>query len=950
VDSKWLNCVLVNARSICNKLVEFRQLIYSNDYDVIFICESWLTSNWPNGILDPLHMFNIVRCDRNLRSGGGVCILIKKSLNYAEIAVDDQFNLLEICCIDIILGTHLHYRFVCTYRPPGNNRENMEYASLLAKYIDVISSSRHPIVMLGDLNLPNIDWLHLAAQNDGIHNFLLDTFVSNGFTQLVTDPTRGDNILDIILTNEPTIISKLSVCEPFSNSDHNQVQFCVDVISEHSEVTNSYYTEKRFLWHEADYDGMNLYLSAVDWYGMLTVNLSPNDLWSALRDKIYEAANLFVPITNYLSNVPKRGHLKLYPKTIRNGLARKRCLWRAHRKDPENSRLFVRYKKCETECRNMIQKHELAKEAKVISADNIGSFYKFVNNRLTCSTGIATLLDNAGNAVTSDADKAELLNQYFGSVCTKDDGQLPCLKQIVPKDAKLSSVDFSINAVLRVLKKLKTKSAPGPDKLPSVLYKNLSYSLAEPLSLLFASCQSVGKIPDEWRSAIVTPLYKGGISSAASNYRPVSLTCVVCKIMERIITSETLSYLRAHDVISKQQHGFLSRRCTETNLLECLNDWTLALHDRKSVMAVYVDFAKAFDSVSHKKLCHKLLSYGIDGNLYSLLENFLADRSQCTRVGNSYSTQINLCSGVIQGSCLGPLLFILYINDIVQLFDGLCVCKLYADDLKLYSIVESPTDHQTMQYALNRLFKWADTWQLNISYKKCSALPVGSLSLDYVFTFGSNTVSNVSCVRDLGVLIDSNLSFAEHISHIVAKAHARACLIHKCFLSRDTSTLVRAFITYVRPLLEYCSCVWSPHLKNSIYKIESVQRKFTKRLRGLSKLSYSDRLEALNLPSLELRRLRIDLTWCYKILFGVVDVPVDDFFAFSPVKHTRGHSFKLFKRRSNTCARSSFFSVRVVNAWNSLPYDTNFNSVAGFKRSIAKADFSEFLNVDFMSS
>jgi len=155
---------------------------------------------------------------------------------------------------------------------------------------------------------------------------------------------------------------------------------------------------------------------------------------------------------------------------------------------------------------------------------------------------------------------------------------------------------------------------------------------------------------------------------------------------------------------------------------------------------LYVDFARASDSVSYNKLCHKFLSYGIDDNLYSLLENFLADRSLCTRVGNSCSTNIYLSGGVSQSSCLSPLLFILYINDIVQLVDGLCVCKLYADDLKLYSVVESPTDPQTMQDALNRLFKWADTWQLGISYKKCSALPIGSHSVYHVFAFGSNTV------------------------------------------------------------------------------------------------------------------------------------------------------------------------------------------------------------------
>jgi len=193
----------------------------------------------------------------------------------------------------------------------------------------------------------------------------------------------------------------------------------------------------------------------------------------------------------------------------------------------------------------MIQKHEPAKKVKVISADNIGSFYKFVNNRLTCSSGIATLIDNAGNAVTTDTNKAELLNQYFGPVCTKDDGQLPYFNQATPDDVKLNSVDFSINAVLRVLKKLKTKSAPGPDKLTPVLYQNLSSSLAEPLSLSFVSCQSVDKIPDEWHSAIVTPLYKGGISSVVSNYRPVSLSCVACKIMECIITSDMLTLIPA---------------------------------------------------------------------------------------------------------------------------------------------------------------------------------------------------------------------------------------------------------------------------------------------------------------------------------------------------------------------------------------------------------------------
>ena len=219
------------------------------------------------------------------------------------------------------------------------------------------------------------------------------------------------------------------------------------------------------------------------------------------------------------------------------------------------------------------------------------------------------------------------------------------------------------------------------------------------------------------------------------------------------------------------------------------------------------------------------------------------------------------CKWCYSGSCLGPLLFVIYINDVVKLFDQDCVCKLYADDLKLYMHMNLPNCDSRLQHCLDKLADWSCTWQLSISHKKCAIMRVGNTKTSYQFNLMSNPIASVSVVRDLGVFIDDSANFST-IHHIVTRASARANLIHKCFMSKDISTLTRAFIVYVRPLLEYASVVWSPYLVKDIKRVESVQRRFTKRLSGMSNLTYSEWLASLGLESVELRRLLISTRSC----------------------------------------------------------------------------------------
>ena len=329
------------------------------------------------------------------------------------------------------------------------------------------------------------------------------------------------------------------------------------------------------------------------------------------------------------------------------------------------------------------------------------------------------------------------------------------------------------------------------------------------------------------------------------------------------------------------------------------------------------------------------------------IENFLTDRTQVTRVGQFVSDSATISSGVIQGSCLGPILFLLYINDVTSVIGTRVKCKLYADDVKLYSAIESDDDQFNLQQALNRLKQWSDAWQLNISSSKCAVLNIGNkpmlqeidLASDATYSLGTDRLPVTEVVKDLGVFTDGLLKYQTHISHICSNARRRIGLLFKCFQTRDIQILLKAYITYIRPILEYASCVWSPSQAGLIDAVESVQRRFTKLLPGMFEVNYCDRLIQLGLDSLETRRLRFDLIMAYKIIFGLCDTGASELFTLRTESKTRGHEYKLIVENCEINVRKNFFAQRVVKVWNSLPAETiSFDSLSQFKQSLLKID------------
>jgi len=493
------------------------------------------------------------------------------------------------------------------------------------------------------------------------------------------------------------------------------------------------------------------------------------------------------------------------------------------------------------------------------------------------------------------------------------------------------------------IKKLKPKPSAGPDGLSAEFITNVARGVCLPLVSIFCQSFQSSVIPDMWRKAYVTPVFKKGSACDVKNYRPISLTCTCCKVMETFIKEQLLEYLLSAGLISRHQHGFLARHSTCSQLIECTNDWTIALNSRNSVDVAYIDFSKAFDTVSHPKLISKLKSFGIGGKLLAWFSDYLKNRSQVVRVGNCLSTESPVISGVPQGSVLGPILFLLFINDIVDEFGDFLGVKLFADDVKIYVIIKDVVDTDMLQDGLNKLLAWSLKWQLILAENKCQVLHIGGRNPMRSYVVGQSTLPDCFDCVDLGVTVDSDLKFNNHISNIVNKAFQRSSLILRCFKTRDPAVLFRAFVVYVRPILEYCSQVWNPVYIGNIRKIESVQRSFTRRLFGFSKLTYEQRLSALKAESLELRRLKSDLIFLFNVFSdkSVIDssiLPRD-----TRGICTRGHSLKLVKNHCVSNCRLHSFPVRCINVWNVLPSNiVESSNLAVFKHRLHDYDFSEF--------
>lgn len=409
---------------------------------------------------------------------------------------------------------------------------------------------------------------------------------------------------------------------------------------------------------------------------------------------------------------------------------------------------------------------------------------------------------------------------------------------------------------------------------------------------------SEGKLHMDWKFAVVKPLHKKGHKSTVSNYRPDSLTSIVCKTLERIIRDELTEYLEKNSLLSRDQHGFRAGRSCASQLLEIMEIWTRFLHESRAFDTVYLDFAKAFDKVPYERLKLKLHSYGIDGKLFDWLSDFLQSRSQSVMVNSVCSSKIRVTSGIPQGSVLGPLLFVIYINDLPNVVAS--HIKIFADDTNIFRAIESLEDQVSFQDDLSQLSEWSERWQLPFNVAKCNLIHYGSKNPLFDYYLNGENIPCGYFEKDLGVTFDASLKFTLHIRNMVSKANSRLGLFKRNFSNLSRDVFLPLYKSLVRPLLEYCCIIWYPLLKTDSIEIEKVQRRATKLVPEVSHLCYAERLRFLQLDSLSFRRKRNDMLQVFKIIHNLDNLEVTDFFCFNNQSTTRGHDFKLKKKQPQT--------------------------------------------------
>jgi len=905
--SSSIACFYFNARSLnsVSKRQELLRILDEEKFGVILITETWLNETTPSALLCHNTNYALYRCDRKgNRHGGGVCMFVHNSFSASAQKLPTRFETLEFVCIDI-LAKKDHTRFLCVYRPP-NSDQLAAYTEKLCDLITVVCSVNYPVYVLGDFNYPDIEWNPVSAVTPCARAFI-DCLSVNNLTQFVSAPTRGNNLLDLILSNIDEGVYDVHVQEPFLDSDHCSITFSVPGISgvrslEKESVLRDF--------RRADYDRINEYLCAVDW----------NFLFADCEDSVQKHWDMFVCVARTAIENPKYVPLSRRRKaksTLPPHILKLRKQKNALYKQSKNS---FEYKQCAKEYKTALRQHYVEREESILGSGDVNALYRFARARFKSKEMVPSLQNDQGQFIVEDKDKAALLNEKFASVFTEDDGNFPDFPRRVSSDAELCDVSFSEYAVYKALLQLPNKVSGTPDELPALFLKNAAVSVAEPLSTIFNLSFKKHELPKIWLSANVVPLYKKNVASDPLNYRPISLTSVCSKVMESIARESIVSFLSVENAVSKEQHGFRKNRSTVTQLLESEIDYFERLLAKRGVDIVFLDFAKAFDSVCHNKLLHKLKSYGICGDLLQWLSAFLRNRTQRVTINGVFSESVSVKSSVPQGSVLGPLLFLLYINDIVDCVQNMPVhIKLFADDVKVYSSV---SDSASLQIVLNSITAWAAKWQLRLACNKCVVLSLGrGGNHGNLYSVGNRLLNRELSCRDLGVQITHNVKSSDHCNLISDKAMRRMGMIFRVFSCKRVNILLKAYKTYVQPLVESASVTWCPYLHKDIDAVEKVQRFFTRRLFkrcNLQAATYAQRLAYLGLESLELRRIRTDLVMYYNIIHGESAIKRSRIFQMA-ASRSRGHSLKLKKPFCHTNYLENAFCVRRVNLWNELP-------------------------------
>ena len=891
--------------------------------EVIAITETWTNSSICDSYINIPGYKLIVRKDRSDTlggRGGGILLYIKSNIACHEINVPE--NLIQVAAARIN-SNKKNLDIHVIYRSPNSSPENN---TNINNYIRSINENS---IIVGDFNYPHINW-ELMSGNSHATDFI-ESVSEKFLTQHVTFPTHnGGNTLDLVLSNIPNRVESVTDCGKLGNSDHVIISTVVKFV-----ITTNVPSHTVWDFKKANFDEMKAEIAKTSWKEIL-VNDVESD-WDEFKNRFTHLCHKFVPKKS-VKEMKRPPWLK--QENIRL-IRQKRVAWKNYKnkKEADSEKKFkALQKKVKKAVKNAKHKYEsqIAKCAKT----NPKLFYSYLNKKKTNKVNVGPIRREDGSLCHDDKEMTEILNKHYASVFTKEDPHLPD-KQPPCESPKMEDVKFNPSVIAEILKHMKNSSSPGPDEISQRIIKEVADEVSLPLSILYSKSIKSGQLPGDWKKANVVPVFKKGSKGEPINYRPISLTSVVVKVMERIIKERMMKHLSINNLLRPSQHGFMPKKSTTTNLVTYMNYVTKKIDDGLPVDVLYVDFAKAFDKVPHKRLIQKLNRYQFSQELMIWIEAWLADRKQRVQVNGKYSKWLDVTSSVVQGSVLGPLLFILFIDDIDSClgnYSGLI--SKFADDTKIAKVVKDSASASEMQTVIKNLEIWCKTWEMELNAKKCSIMHFGHGNMKKEYFINGEKLCSPQNQKDLGVTISNSCTPGVQCALAAKKANQVLGQINRSFTCYTHEIMTQIYKVFVRSHLEYAVAAWSPWHQKDIDVLEKIQRRATRRMSDIQG-TYPERLKKLNLTTLEERRLRGDAIEMFKCLKGFYDVEKEKLFTINEVdqpktRHQKSH-MPLNVPRSKLDLRKNSFCVRGPTLWNSLPSNVrDSSSVNAFKNAYDK--------------
>ena len=865
---KYIEICHVNVRSLkpdqrSVKLDELYSTALEKNFDVICVNETFLDETISDKDIE-LPGFQVFRNDRN-RHGGGVAMYVHDSIAVKlvdDINTDDA----ELVCVEV-RHREKSFLIVAWYRPPGSREDaDMFLDQFQNIYNQILTKTFDSLFILGDFNDRCIAWedSHCGSElGKRFFRFLEE----NLLFQVIKEPTYlADNyasLLDLIITDSPGFVMNSGVGSPIGDPSHCYVYCKI----EYQYIKDVKYNREIWKYNNANFTELVKVLKDCPWQVM------------EVFDDIDDSAEYFVELyistcKQYIPNKTITIHPRDKPwmNSAIKAILNERDKW--HRK----------WKKSKSEYHRLIYNLKRG-EANIAMMESKSNYYEKIKNKLCDSktgskqywhlikslygskieAGIPSIID--GDKIISTArEKSELFNKHFLKKSTLPD-DLPRLPPLEIPEFSLDLIQTNEDEVKKIIRGLNVNKASGYDNVSNKLIKSTSDAIAKPFADLINKTLTAGKFPRIWKKANVPPVFKQNDRQNKNNYRPISLLSNIGKLCERIVFKHMYAFCLEHNLLTWKNSGYKPLDSSTNQLIYISHKIYKSLENGNDVCFVSLDASAAFDRVWHDGLLYKLQSKGITGKLLQWLESYLKNRQQRVVIKGQYSEWSRVAAGVPQGSILGPLLFLIYIDDIVN--DIEANIFLFADDTSILEAITDPKiTFERINRDLSKLSVWSEQWLVNFNPTKTKYIIFSKRTENRQYPslyIGDTEIKRVKQHKQLGLLFSEDMTFEAHINENCQKAMNRLTALKRLGSKIPRKSRLSIYISFIRPVLEFGFQLYDNSPKDQLDQIENVQRQAALFITGAyKKTSHAKLLKELGLTTLAHRRQQQKIQFIYK--------------------------------------------------------------------------------------